>query len=191
MRTQHPNDFSGATSQGIWFGRTDGYGDPSSFNLASTSDGNRVDVRMALGANSSEWSLYWYDASGYGAALYLLNNGFNFYTQNSSYFVPVADMTQFHTYSTHVQNGLVNYFFDGNLLTSDAAIAGPSNFLLIGDGSAGSLSGYGTLLIDSMAITVEAGAAPIAAPDSLNSALGLLGAMAAGVVLRRRFPIAE
>jgi hypothetical protein len=48
MTTQHPADFFGATSQGIWFGRTDSYGDPSSFNLGSAALGNNVTLRAAL-----------------------------------------------------------------------------------------------------------------------------------------------
>ncbi|MCX6951143.1 MAG: hypothetical protein NTV51_03015 [Verrucomicrobia bacterium] len=187
MQTQHPNDYAGATSQGIWFGRTDGYGDPSNFSLASTTLGNRVDVRMALGANSSEWSLYWYDASGYGAALYLLDNGFQYYADGNAYFQAVSDMTAFHTYSTQVYNGQVSYYFDGSLLTSGTAGTGLANFLLLGDGSASSLSGYGTLRVDSMAITVEAGApAPAGVPDTASSAFCLLGALTAGWGLRRR-----
>lgn len=191
IETRHPNDYPGATSLGIWFGRTDGYGDPSNFSLSDTHAGNRVDMRVALGANSSEWSLYWYDASGYGAALYLLDNGFNYYYGGQTYFHSVADMTAFHTYSTQVYEGQATYYFDGALLGSGTAGTGLSNFLLIGDGSAGSVSGYGTMRIDSMGITLDAGAAPASSnvPDGGNSALCLLGAAVAGLGLRRRLRV--
>lgn len=64
MTTVHPNDYAGAPSLGIWFGRGDWYNDSPGFNFAPTTEGNRIDARMALAPNSSEWSLYWYDASG-------------------------------------------------------------------------------------------------------------------------------
>ena len=174
MHTQHPNDFVGASSLGIWFGRTDNYGDPSvDFSLASTVEGNRVEVRLAMGTNSSEWSLYWYDANSRGAAFYFLDNGFHIYTATSDLFVPLATMTSFHTYASHVQGDKVFYYLDGALLaTGTAQLAGVSNFLLIGDGSAGSLSGFGTFRIDWLDVTVHAGPAtpPAPAPIYLTDA---------------------
>lgn len=183
INTMHPSDYSGATSLGIWFGRTDGYGDPSNFSLANTADGNRVDTRIALGAASSEWSLYWYDTSGYGAAFYWLENGFSYSLRSGTVFVPMSDMTAFHTYSSHVQNGQVSYFIDGTLIASGTALTGLSNFLLLGDGSATDVSGYGTLLVDSLSITVNAGAIP----EPAHAALIAAGAAFLGVkVMRRR-----
>ncbi|MBC8097001.1 MAG: hypothetical protein H7Y43_14435 [Akkermansiaceae bacterium] len=183
VNTIHPNDYPGATSLGIWFGRTDGYGDPSSgLNFANTDSGNRIDVRLALGANSSEWSIYWYDGSGKGASFYFLDNGFHFYTATDDVFVPSTSMTSFHTYSSHVFNGTVSYYLDDMLLGSGAAPNGPGNFLVFGDGSAGSVSGYGSLLVDSMDITVSAGAAPVPEPET-NVLLGL-GALV-GILVHR------
>lgn len=180
MQTEHPNDVPGVSgSKGIWFGRTDGYGDPSSgLNFAPTSEGNRIDLRAALGVNSSEWSLYWFDGSGYEAAFYFLDNGFHYYTTTENVFVPVADMTAFHTYGSHVYNGQVSYYFDGALLGSGNAYSGPANFMILGDGSAGDVSGYGTFRIDDLAITVNAGAAPVPEPGAAALlGLGLLGAV--------------
>lgn len=172
MYTQHPNDFSGATSQGIWFGRTDGYGDPSSFSLSPTSAGNHVDARLALGANSSEWSLYWYDTSGYGCGFYFLNNGFYF---GSFPFHALADMTSFHTFGSHIYNGQAYYYLDGALLGSEPAASSISNFLLLGDGSAGDLSGYGSLRVDYLDIVTDAGPAVVPEPGVVAfSGLGLL-----------------
>ncbi|HYP15814.1 MAG TPA: VPDSG-CTERM sorting domain-containing protein [Opitutus sp.] len=164
METRHPSDYPGSSSMGIWFGRTDGYGDPSNFSLANTALGNQIDARLALGANSSEWSLYWYDANGFGSSFYFLNNGFSFYTQAGGTFVARSDMTSFHTFGSHVQNGQVSYYFDGTLIGSGAAVTGLSNFLLIGDGSASDVSGYGTFKIDSLSVKVEAGSAPPSVP---------------------------
>lgn len=184
MWTQHPNDFPGATSQGIWFGRTDGYGDPSvGLNFAPTSAGNRVDARLALGAASSEWSLYWFDANGYEAAFYLLENGFEIYTTEATTFVPVASMTSFHEYGSHIYNGQVVYYLDGVAVGEGSAYTGPSNFMLVGDGSAGSVSGYGSLRVDSLGITTSAG--PIVVPEPACGTLAAVG-LAAGLLGRRR-----
>lgn len=183
MRTRHPNDYLGAPSLGIWFGITGGYGDPSGLGLANTVEGNRVETRMALGANSSEWSLYWYDASGYGCGLYLMENGF-FYGGGgvNNGFMPRADMNSFHTYGTHIQNGEVAFYFDGVEFARGPAATGLSNFLLLGDGSATDVTGYGTLLVDSMTITVNAG--PIPVPEPTAAALIFVGAMS--LAMRRR-----
>lgn len=192
MQTQHPSDYTGATSQGIWFGRTDGYGDPSSFSLANTAGGNLIDARIALGAASSEWSLYWYDASGYGASIYWLNNGFTYSLQSGSVFVPLADMTSFHTYTSHIQNGIVSYFLDGSLIGTGAAAMGLSNFLLLGDGSATDVSGYGTLRVDSLSITTNSGALSASAiPEPGDFALLAAGmALVGTVIVRRRRAVA-
>jgi hypothetical protein len=69
MTTQHPLDFLGATSQGIWFGLGYGYNDDPGIGFASTALGNSVVTRLALAPSSSEWSLYWFDANGYEAAV--------------------------------------------------------------------------------------------------------------------------
>jgi hypothetical protein len=167
MNTVHPNDFAGSTSQGIWFGRTDNYNDPSvGLNLALTTAGNTVETRLALAPNSSEWSLYWYDSSSRGAAFYLLTNGFSYYLDGVERFQPLSDMTGFHTYGSHIYNGEVSYYLDGMLLDRGQALNGPANFLLLGDGSAGSVSGYGSLLVDYMNITVNAGPAPVPEPST-------------------------
>lgn len=184
MTTQHPGDYAGATSQGIWFGRTDGYGDPSNFSLAPAALGNNVTARLALAPNSSEWSLYWFDANGYEAAIYLVSNGFTYYTAAGGTFVPVADMNAFHDFGTHLHNGVVSYSIDGVSLAGGPAIAtGFPNFLLLGDGSATDVSGYGSLLVDSLSITVNAGA-PIPEPSSFG--LALAGATLCGSIARRR-----
>lgn len=188
MTTRHPSD--GGGSLGIWFGRTSGYGDPSNFNLASTAEGNRVDVRLALAADSSEWSLYWYDTDGYGASLYLQNNGFTYWTAAGATFVPRGDMTSFHTYSTHVQDGKVGYYFDGVLLTQGTAGTGLANFLLLGDGSATDITGYGSLRVDGMSVTVAAGVitpgtTPAGVPEGGSTLACLLTAVTVGVLVQR------
>ncbi len=184
MTTQHPNDFIGATSQGIWFGVGYGYGDDPGLNFATAALGNNVSTRLALAPASSQWSLYWFDANGYEAALYFESGGFSYYTAAGTTFVPVADMTAFHTFGTHLYEGNVSYFLDGTPLASASAIAtGFPNFLLLGDGSATDVSGFGSLRVDSLSITVNAGA-PV--PEPADVAVWLAGAALAGAALWRR-----
>jgi hypothetical protein len=183
MTTQNPNDFPGAQSLGIWFGITGGYGDPSGLNFGDTSTGNRVDLRSALAPNSSEWSLYWYDASGYGLGFYFLDNGFQYGFGNKSGFVPVSDMTSFHDYSSQIYNGVAYIYLDGNLVDYGTAASGPGSFMVLGDGSAGTVTGYGSFLVDKLDITLNAGLAPVPEPTTL-SVLGL--ALAGGAVMRLR-----
>ena len=184
MTTQHPGDFPGATSQGIWFGRTDGFGDPASISFADAAHGNNVTARLALAPASSEWSLYWFDASGYEAALNFYSNGFSYYTAAGETFVPLANMTTFHEFNTHLFAGNVSYFLNGSLLAQAPAIAtGFPNFLVLGDGSATDVSGFGSLLVDSLSITVNAGA-PV--PEPAAAAGFLAGAALAAAWWRRR-----
>lgn len=156
---------------GVWFGRTDAYGDPAGFDMGTSLDGNRVEATIALGAASSEWSLYWYDTEGFGAGFYFLSTGFEFYYNDITAFVAVADMTAFHTYGAHVHDGEVVYYFDGNPIASGSAlVTGTSNFLVIGDGTGSTYSGSGSMRIDSMTIDTAAGAIP--EPGSVALLLG-------------------
>lgn len=176
--------------QGIWFGRTGGYGDPSNFSLANTAEGNLVRARLALAPSATEWSLYWYDASGYGSSFYFLNGGFEYSTAAGSTFV-AADMTQFHTFTSYVLAGQVSYFFDNTYLGGGAAITGASDFLLIGDSSASTPTGTGSMRLDYLQIDVDLdGAAPVIAPPNpvpdTAATAGLLAAALAGLAGWRR-----
>ena len=177
-------------SEGIWFGRTDGYGDPSGFSLANTASGNWVQMRVALSPGATDWSLYWYDASGYGSSFYLHDNGFNYYYGGGTYFQPVADMSAFHTFTTYVLAGQVSYFFDNTYLGGGAALTGATNFLLIGDGSASTVSGIGTMYVDYLTIITAVGDNPPSPVPEPASAAALAGigalAFAHGATRRRR-----
>lgn len=169
---------------GVWFGRTSNVGgDPAGFSMGGSLDGNRVDATIALGASSTEWSLYWYDTAGYAASFYFLSTGFQIAYNDTTATIAVPDMTAFHTYAAHIHNGQVIYYFDGNPIATGTANTpdGTSNFLLIGDSSASTPSGTGSMLIDSMTINTAAGAIPEPSAGAL-----LLGALALGAFSRRR-----
>ncbi|RXK55161.1 VPDSG-CTERM sorting domain-containing protein [Oleiharenicola lentus] len=185
---------STAHGAGIWFGAGWVYGDNPGFSLANTADGNLVRTRVALGANSTEWSQYWYDSSGYGSAFYFLNNGFKYYTAAGETFVS-TDMTQFHTFTTYVLAGQVSYFFDNTYLGGGGALTGASNFFLIGDGSGSTISGTGSMYLDDLTIitavgadapTIAAGPQTPGVPDTGATALLLAGGLLSLAGLRRR-----
>ncbi|WP_221032735.1 PEP-CTERM sorting domain-containing protein [Actomonas aquatica] len=180
-------------SEGIWFGRTSGYSDPSNFSLAGTADGNLVRARVALGESSGEWSLYWYDGDGYASSFYFLPGGVNFSYRDANdegvtEFYAIADMTEFHTFTSYILAGQVSYFVDGVYLGGGPTGVGSANFLLIGDGSATNVSGYGSFHVDSLEIITAVGAsAPslAAVPEPATTALGM-AALAGGLVLLRQ-----
>lgn len=181
-------------SEGIWFGRTGAYGDPSNFSLADTASGNWMRMRVALSPGATDWSLYWYDASGYGSSIRLLENGFEFSYLGSpggelhTFFQPVADMTAYHTFTTYVIAGQVSYFFDGAYLGGGHAQTGLNNFLLIGDASATDVSGTGTMYVDYLTIITAVGDAPPSSVPEPSAAAMLagLGALAFDALRRRR-----
>ncbi len=176
-------------SEGIWFGIGHAYGDSPGIALANTADGNWVRMHVALSPGATDWSLYWYDANGYGSSFYLKNNGFEYYYGGATYFQPVADMTAFHTFTTYVLAGQVSYFFDNTYLGGGAApLSGTTDFFLIGDGSASSVSGIGTMYVDYLTIITAVGDNP---PSSVPepaacAALAGLGALALVGPRRRR-----
>jgi hypothetical protein len=176
-------------SEGIWFGVGHAYGDWPGIALANTASGNWVRMNVALSPGATDWSLYWYDANGYGSSLYLKDNGFDYSYGGATYFQPVADMTAFHTFTTYVLAGQVSYFFDNTYLGGGAApLSGTTDFLLIGDGSAGNVSGVGTLYVDYLTIITAVGDTP---PSSVPepaacAAFAGLGALAFGLGRSRR-----
>ncbi len=190
MTTQNPRDFAGATSQGIWFGLGYSYNDNPAIGFSGTETGNNVTTRVALAPNSSEWGLYWYDASGQGVSVAINADGFTAYFRNptsgaDSIFVPIADMTSFHTLSTHVYQGQASVYVDGSLIGTGLALSGSNGLMVFGDGSASDVSGYGSLLVDSLSITINAGLAPIPEP-AVGAEVGGVMVLLAVVVMGRK-----
>ncbi len=142
-------------------------------------------MRAALSPGATDWSLYWYDANGYGSSLYLKSTGFEYYYGGATHFQPVADMTAFHTFTTYVLAGQVFYFFDNTYLGDGAA-----DFLLVGDGSATDVSGQGTTYLDYLTIITAVGDTPPSSVPELASAAALAGiaSLGLGALRRRRRP---
>ncbi|MCE9611049.1 MAG: PEP-CTERM sorting domain-containing protein [Chthoniobacter sp.] len=120
---------------------------------------------------------------GSGLGFYFFENGFYYGFGSTDVFVPVADMTSFHTYGSHIYNGVASVCLDGALLASGTASSGPASFMVLGDGSAGSVSGYGNFLVDNLDITVSAGPATASAPEP--STVSLIGLALVGGATRR------
>jgi hypothetical protein len=184
MNTYYPN-------QGIWFGRTSGYSDPSNFSLANTTDGNVVSLRFALSGGATDWSLYWYDADGYASGFSFKSDGIAYSYRDQSTgdpveaFLPVADMTQFQTVTSYILAGQVSYFANGSYLGGGQAGSGTGNFLLVGDGSAATYSGTGSMYIDYLTIETAPLSVPSPVPEPSHLAL-MLGLGVAGGLLRKR-----
>lgn len=174
-------------SEGIWFGIGHNYGDWPGIALANTASGNWVRMRAALSPGATDWSLYWYDANGYGSSLSLESTGFEYVCDGASHFQAVADMTAFHTFTTYVLAGQVSYFFDNTYLGGGAApLSGTTDFLLVGDGSASDLTGQGTMYLDYLTIITAVGDAPPSSVPEPASAAVLSGLAVLGLATRRR-----
>ncbi|GAB5561367.1 MAG: hypothetical protein SynsKO_30140 [Synoicihabitans sp.] len=188
MNTVYPGE-------GIWFGRTGGYSDPSvGFDLAGTGDGNLVKLRAALSSGATEWSLNFTDTDGYGGSFYLLSSGINYYYLDSvggslvTQFLPVADMTQMQTLTSYVLGGQVSYWANNQYLGGGAALSGnAANTLFIGDLSARDHSGTGSLLVDYLTVTTAPTSTPSAVPEPAQAMQFLtMTALAFAMVSRRR-----
>lgn len=181
--------------QGIWFGHSTPSNDPTStLNLATTAEGNWARARVALAPGATEWSFYFRDASGFFAGFYLKDDGFEYSTLDApggsrvTQFQPVADMTNFHVFTTYILAGQVSYFFDNTYLGGGPAVTGASNQLVLGDGSGSTPTGVGSMYVDYMTVITAVGDNPPSSVPEPSSAawIAAVGALGLAVTARRR-----
>jgi hypothetical protein len=184
-----------APNHGIWFGHITPTNDPTTtLSLADTASGNWVRASLALSPGATDWFLYFYDASGFGSSFTLKSNGIEYSYKTApggatqTIFQAVADMTQFHTFTSYVLAGQVSYFFDNTYLGGGPALTGATNALLLGDPTATTHSGTGSLYVDYLTVISAVGdTPPSSVPEpSTYAALAGLAVLSLALGSRRR-----
>lgn len=188
---------------GVWFGNGSMIGYYPGWSLGDAASGNYFSLTMRLDQNSADWSFYFYDLNGYGAAITFnpaggyyspMQSGFQYSWADANHqwqstFVAADLSSGFHTFETLLKNGNVDYALDGQLLFSGfAGQAGAANLLVIGDGSGSTGTGTGRMSIDRVVFDTaptisHLASVPVPAAAWLFGA-GLLGLV--GVARRRR-----
>lgn len=181
---------------GIWFGRISGTADSTAtLTFGNTSEGNWVSSRLRLSVGATDWSLYWHDTSGKGAALEFDAGSLTFFTSATaggpSVGTSVAlDLTQFQTITSYVRDAQVHYWVNGAYLGGGHAGTGGVNTLLLGDSTGSTPTGTGSMQVDFLRVSRASGATPphpIAVPEPAAAA-GLAGLAALGCAALRRRP---
>lgn len=187
--------------QGVWFGNGSLIGHNPGWSLGGSTTGNYLSLSLSLSSDAVDWSMYFYDLSGYYAGLTFnpagsyanaVQHGISYNykdaaNQFATGFAPVDFSNGFHTVEVLLKDGLISYGLDGQLLFQGSAwYSGPTNLLVIGDGSGYSPTGLGTMYVDSVLFdTAPTMTSLVPVPAALPLMLSGLG-LCAAVASRRR-----
>ena len=152
---------------GIWYGWGAWYGDTPGWALGDSTAGNQLSLRLSFSADAADWHAYMYDRSHeamwqfnptncadhcYGQPV--LPGAQYLYASADAPTVPLfgfvaLDLTQTHSFDYLMKNGRVSYAIDGQVVYDGQAyqVGLGDGLLVIGDGSASTLSGVGSMTI--------------------------------------------
>jgi hypothetical protein len=167
-----------APLNGVWFGNH-ASNDPVPWQIADSSEGNFVSIRARLEENSGEWGLQLMDGSHIGE-LALLEGEVLYFTPlgEPSYAI---DTTEYHVYSCLLKNGWVTYRVDGDVIYSGTArVLAHSKNIIIGDDTAVSDDGYGSMIVDEVTIETDL---PTPLPSISSGGLALLGGLVVAIAV--------
>lgn len=194
---------STAPGVGVWFGWGAWYSDTPGWTPGDSASGNHLGLSLSLSAGAADWSAYFYDNQHYAAwqfnPTHCSNNCYGvpaqqgvqyFYASASSPttlltgFVPL-DLTQQHSFDLLLKNGHVSYAIDGQVIYDGSAYQSGSigaPLLVIGDGSATTLSGEGSMTLYGTRMDT----APVASSLVPEPSAGLLLLAGLGLLSLRR-----
>ena len=111
-----------------------------------------VAVKAKLLPESDGWEIWIYDGS-YLAGI-VINQNEILFIDNGGYNAYAIDTFSYHTYSFKIVDGIVTYYVDGNSIFSGPAKVDPQDFknLVIGDGTAATIRGTGSLVVDEVTV---------------------------------------
>lgn len=190
--------------RGTWFGNGTLIGQQPGWLFGSNTDGTYISIDVKLSPTAADWSLYFYDASGYAAA-WLFNPAGNYsmptrpgveFTYATAGNVGVAgyvDMDlsdDFHRFEVLLKGGMVSYAIDGMLVHTGAAFhTNSQQLLVIGDGSGSSPTGVGAMQVDHILIDTAPTFSALTTISTVPVPAGLpllASALVAGGLWRRR-----
>lgn len=152
---------------GVWYGWGAWYGDQPAWTLGNTVSGNHFSLTASFSAGAADWHAYLYDRSHeamwqfnptncanncYGTPALLgvqyLYASADAPTQPLTGFLAL-DLTQTHRFEYLLKGGHVSYAIDGQVVYDGQAyqVGLGDGLLVIGDGSASTLTGVGSMTV--------------------------------------------